>query len=537
MTGADWVVHELARPSTPGAASGKPQAWDRINWKRAERNVERLQARIVKATQEGRGGKVKALQHLLTRSFSGKALAVRRVTTNRGKGTPGVDGEIWRTPDQKSTAVHELRRRSYRPQPLRCVYIPKSGNKKMRPLSIPVMKDRAMQALYLQALNPIAETTGDKNSYGFRPRRSTADAIEKCFSLLARKRSAQWILEGDIAACFDEISHEFLLRQIPMEKRVLRAWLKAGFMDKSLLHPTEAGTPQGGIASPVLANMALDGLQRALGERFPKGSNNGTAHRVHLVRYADDFIVTGDSKEILETVVKPLVEEFLRKRGLRLSEEKTVITHVEEGFDFLGQTVRKYGGKLLIKPSKKSVHAFLQKVREIIKKYRTVAAGDLVRMLNPVIRGWAQYHRHVVSSASFAFVDHEIWKALWRWALRRHPNKNKHWIKAKYWPAQGSQRWVFAGQFKKADGTKVELRLLRASSIGVRRHARIREDANPFNPSWKGYFATRGHGLRRTNPTRQTARLTGHTATGEYCSQPQARPLGAKPRPESHPGR
>src|SRR5690348_12280224 len=297
-----------------GAASHQEVDWHTINWYKVNQEVRRLQARIVKATQEGKWGKVKALQRLLTHSFSGKVLAVRRVTENQGKNTPGVDRVTWNTPHKKMNAVYSLRQRDYCPQPLRRIYIPKK-NGKMRPLSIPCMRCRAMQALYLLALSPVAEVAGDRNSYGFRPERSTADAIAQCFIALAPKRSAQWVLEGDIRACFDHISHDWLVAHIPMEKPMLRKWLKAGFMEKDTLHPTDEGTPQGGIASPVIANMTLDGLEKLLKDRFPKPKNGYNA-KVNFVRFADDFIVTGDSKEILEKEVKPLVEEFLRERGL-----------------------------------------------------------------------------------------------------------------------------------------------------------------------------------------------------------------------------
>jgi RNA-directed DNA polymerase len=285
----------------------------------------------VKATQEGRWGKVKALQRLLTHSFSGKALAVKRVTENQGKRTPGVDGKTWSTPQEKARAIQMLRQRSYHPQPLRRIYIPKRNGSK-RPLSIPCMSCRAMQALYLLALDPIAETRADPNSYGFRKERSPADAMEQCFTILSKARSPQWILEGDIKACFDRISHGWLLGHIPMDKRILRKWLKAGFIEKQVLHPTEEGTPQGGICSPVIANLALDGLERALLERYPKPKSGYNA-KVNLVRFADDFIVTGISRELLEQEVKPLVEQFMRERGLGLSQEKTVITHINDGFD------------------------------------------------------------------------------------------------------------------------------------------------------------------------------------------------------------
>src|ERR1700723_666160 len=232
------------------AASGPASQWEQIDWSQCEQAVRRLQARIVKATREGRHGKVKALQWLLTHSLTAKALAVKRVTENQGKNTPGVDGKIWRTPAAKSKAIKSLQRRGYRPQPLKRVYIPKA-NGKLRPLGIPTMKDRAMQALYLLALLPVAETSADPHSYGFRPKRSTADAIEQCFSVLARKVSPQWVLEGDIRGCFDNISHALMLDHIPTDKEVLRKWLKAGYMENGTLFPTEAGTPQGGIISPL----------------------------------------------------------------------------------------------------------------------------------------------------------------------------------------------------------------------------------------------------------------------------------------------
>jgi RNA-directed DNA polymerase len=222
--------------------------WPAINWQSVHRNVRRLQARIVKAEQEGKPGKVQALQRLLTHSFSGKALAVRRVTENQGKRTPGVDQELWDTPQKKTTAINSLQQRGYHPRPLRRVYIPKS-NGKMRPLGIPTMKDRAMQALYLLALAPLAEVRADPNSYGFRPERSTADAIDECFMVLSKRNSPQWVLEGDIKACFDRISHEWLVAHIPMDKVMLRKWLKAGYMEQGVRYATDAGTPHGGISA------------------------------------------------------------------------------------------------------------------------------------------------------------------------------------------------------------------------------------------------------------------------------------------------
>jgi len=457
--------------------------WHQINWTRCQGNVRRLQARIVKATKEGRWGKVKALQRLLTHSFSGKATAVKRVTENQGSGTPGVDEITWSTPKSKSQAMMSLRQKGYKPQPLKRVYIPKANGKK-RPLGIPTMKDRAMQALYLLALDPVAETMADKSSYGFRKERSCADAIAGCFDALRKRISPQWILEGDIKGCFDNISHEWMINNIPTDKSILRKWLKAGFIENKSLFPTEAGTPQGGIISPVLANMTLDGLEALLTARFKRtGKKNRFNPMVHLVRYADDFIITGSTKELLENEVKPLVEEFLASRGLALSQEKTRITHIEEGFDFLGQNVRKYNGKLLIMPSKKSVLKHLGDIRETIKGYKTIKQDVLIVKLNPIIRGWANYHQHIVAKETFGKVDHEIWKCLWQWAKRRHPNKGKRWIVEKYWHRNGSRGWVF--------GQKDGRTLLRAADTPIRRHVKIQKDANPYDPAWEEYFECR----------------------------------------------
>lgn len=477
-----------------GAVSHNEVDWNAINWQKAHTLVRRLQARIVKATQAGRWGKVHALQRLLTHSFSAKLMAVKRVTENQGKRTPGVDGVIWETPEKKAKAMMTLRKRGYRPLPLRRIYIAKSSGTGQRPLSIPCMKDRAMQALYLLALDPIAETLADLNSYGFRLERSTADAIEQCFIVLAQKRSVQWILEGDIRSCFDSLSQEWLMANIPMDKAMLRQWLQAGFMDKHILYPTETGVPQGGVASPVLMNLALNGLERYLKEVLPN-RRGSVQTKVHTIRFADDFVVKGYSRMFLEQEVRPLVEQFLSERGLVLSLEKTWLTHIEDGFDFLGTHVRKYNGKLLCTPSKKNVHAFLEKVRKLVKLHRQATAGHLILQLNPVIRGWAQYHQHGVSKQTFTKVDHHIFKVLWQWARRRHPKKSHPWIKEKYFRFEDGSNWVFCGQVLQAKGKLQDVRLLRATSMPIRRHTKIRGNANPYDPEWEPYFEARW-GLR-----------------------------------------
>jgi RNA-directed DNA polymerase len=462
--------------------------WDGINWAKVHRHVRGLQTRMVKASQAGRHNKVKALQWLLTHSFSGKALAVKRVTENKGKNTAGVDKVTWKTPAAKTNAIGSMKRRGYSPLPLRRVFILKK-NGKQRPLGIPCMIDRAQQALYLLALEPIAETTADPNSYGFRPERSTADAGEQCFNCLAKKNSAKWVLEADIKSCFDQISHDWMVANIPTDKAILKKWLKAGFIYQNELFPTDAGTPQGGIISPVAANMTLDGLEAMLGEKFPRAKSSGL--KMNMVRYADDFIITGNSKEWLEQEVKPAVVEFLAERGLVLSPEKTKTTHIREGFDFLGWNIRQYDGKLLMKPSKANVKAHLDKIREVIKANKMAKQASLIRLLNPILRGWANYHSHVVAKETFARVDTDVWSMLWRWAVRRHPNKGARWVKEKYFKTRGARNWVFAVTEKQEDGTQRELTLLQESDTPIQRHIKIRANANPHDPKWEHYFESR----------------------------------------------
>jgi RNA-directed DNA polymerase len=470
------------------ACASSGVTWNGIDWVKVQRQVRRLQARIVKATQAGKHNKAKALQWLLTHSFSGKALAVKRVTANKGKNTPGVDKIIWKTPVAKTNAIASLKRRGYSALPLRRVLIPKKNGKK-RPLGIPVMKCRAMQALHLLALEPIAETTADLNSYAFRPERSTADAKEQCFIILARKISAVWVLEADIQGCYDNISHDWTIANIPTDKAILQKWLKAGYVYQNERFPTDAGTPQGGIISPMIANMTLDGLEAMLAEKFPKARRTGL--KMNMVRYADDFIITGHSKEWLEQEVKPAVVEFLAERGLVLSPEKTKITHIEEGFDFLGWNVRKYSGKLLIKPSKANIKAHLDKIREVIKGNKTTKQANLIRQLNPILRGWANYHCHAVAKKTFARVDDHVRSTLWRWAVRRHPDKGSHWVKEKYFKTRGTRNWVFAATEEKEDGTRREITLRRESDTPIQRHVKIKADANPHDPKWEPYFESR----------------------------------------------
>jgi RNA-directed DNA polymerase len=366
-------------------AGASVDTWPK-RWKEISHEVRRLQMRIAKAVKESRWGKVKVLQYLLTRSLAAKLLAVRRVTSNKGRKTPGVDGIIWKDAAAKIDAVLHLKRRGYHPQPLRRIYIP-------------TMYDRAMQALYALALAPIAETLADRNSYGFREGRSCADAIAAVFNALSKPNSATWVLEGDIDGCYDNISKQWLVDTIPMDREILRKWLEAGYVENGHLYPTHKGTPQGGIISPILANRTLDGMEHAVLQGIPRRS------RVNFIRYADDFVVTGKSKRLLETIVKPAIEEFLEKRGLRLSPEKTKITYIKDGFGFLGQDIRKFGRKLIITPSKEGFVTLIRTIGSLIRRHTSAPMDVLITKLNQLLRGWANYHRHVVSSVACSTAD------------------------------------------------------------------------------------------------------------------------------------
>jgi len=461
-------------------ASAVWQSWHQIHWSDAHQSVARLQTRIAKAVKAGEWRKVRSLQRLLTQSTSAKALAVKRVTENRGRKTPGVDGKTWSTPEEKWEAVEGLGNKRYRPLPLRRIYIPKANGDK-RPLGIPTMRDRAMQALYLLALDPVAETTGDTHSYGFRRERSTADAIEQVRNVLGREASPQWVLEGDIKGCFDNISHDWLVANVCMDKSILKKWLKAGFVETGQLFPTNAGTPQGGIISPVLANIALDGLQHELEGLF-RTVRQAREAKVHLVRYADDFVITGSSRELLEERIKPLVVQFLAVRGLVLSDKKTTITHVTEGFDFLGWNVRRFKKMLLTQPSKKNAKAFIAKIRKSLALMRTAKQVDVIDKLTPIIRGWANYHRSQMATQTFSRCDHLIWEMLWRWAVRRHPNKGKRWVKQRYFKSSKGRDWRFADR---------ERVLPILGEFRKRAHIKVQADANPYEPAFDEYFSKR----------------------------------------------
>lgn len=473
--------------------------WNRINWQQVQDTVTRLQARIVKAQQEGKYGKVKSLTRIMTHSFAAKALAVRKVTSNKGSHTPGVDGIVWDNNERKAQAILELQQDGYRAKPLRRKYIPKAGSNKMRPLGIPTMKDRAMQAVYASALEPIEETTGDLNSYGFRPYRSCQDAIDHIGTILRKTDRPQWVLEGDIKGCFDNISHDWMLKHIPMETPILKKWLKCGYFENDKKFFSEAGTPQGGIISPILANMVLDGLQNLLYSKYKNryhSSKDGKFHwttpsppnrQVNFIRYADDFIVTCNSKQVLEEEVKPMIKSFLQERGLELSEEKTVITDIRDGFDFLGFNLRLYKDILLVEPSGKRVKRMRDRIGEIISSRQGASAEKLIEDLNPVIRGWCNYYRFVNSANTFNVLRRWIWDRLWDWAKRRHRDKSKRWIKDRYFTKLNGQNWRFFA--KKENGSM--LYLTYPNDVKILRHRQIKTDMNPYDSHDRPYYEER----------------------------------------------
>lgn len=465
----------------------QPLKWQNINWTAVEGQVRRLQERIFRAAQNGEHAKVKNLQKLLVRSTAAKMLATRQVTQqNQGKHTPGVDGVVVDTPEARVQLLQDgLSLKGYRPKPVRRVYIPKA-NGKTRPLGIPTVKDRVMQAIVKFALEPEWESRFEANSYGFRPGRSTMDAITAIHTTMNKRGCSEWVLDADISGCFDNISHDALLNRLPVFTNVIRRWLKAGIVELGRKSESLAGTPQGGIISPLLANIALDGLERLFGAENTQGKpvspalRKGLNRGLSVIRYADDFVVTAPSKEVLEEYVIPRITEFLKQRGLELSEAKTRVVQIDEGFDFLGFTVRRFKGTLLTKPAKDKVLRHLRSIKTYLKTHEQTPAVQVISDLNPVIRGWANYYRHCAAKETFDKADHQMWQMLWTWAKRRHPNKPAKWVKQRYFRNDGL--WTFHEE---------NAQLLRRSATPVTRFTKVEGRTSPFDPSARSYWQSR----------------------------------------------
>ncbi|MFB2880713.1 group II intron reverse transcriptase/maturase [Floridanema aerugineum] len=453
--------------------------WSQINWRQTRKVVRNLRQRIFRAKQLGLFRKLRSLQKLMLRSYANLLLAVRQITqTNNGKKTAGIDKEVINTPAQRVEFVCNWK--GTKPSPTRRVMIPKPNGKK-RPLGIPTIRDRVMQTVVKNALLPEWEAVFEDNSYGFRPGRSCHDAISQSFIRLHKGRDT-WVLEADIKGFFDNIAHESILNSISNfpQRELIRGWLKAGFTFQGKLNPTGQGTPQGGVISPLLANIGLHGLETYIKSTNPK---------LGVVRYADDFIVTARDKGSLEKA-QIQIQQWMKSRGLELSTQKTMITSMSDGFDFLGFNLRHYGGKLLIKPSKKKVLAFCKQIGEEIKGLKAKKQETVIIKLNPILRGFANYYKGVVSKQTFSYITYRVWQYLVKWGKRRHPQKSTKWVKNRYFHTFKGRQWIFAC-ISKHRGKESLISLYSITDMPIKRHVKVKGSASPDDPSQKEYWEKR----------------------------------------------
>ena len=504
--GGQWVVPAVAGVKSQariangpeGQPRDEPVQWDKINWREQEGQVRRLRQRIFKASQEQDWAKVRNLQKLMLRSRANTLVSVRQVTQrNTGRRTAGIDGEVALTSGaraQVAVRVHQSIA-SWNPRAVRRVYIPKASNRaKLRPLGIPVLMDRCHQQRVRHALEPEWEARFEPRSYGFRPGRGCHDAIaviyNACKGLMARR---VWALDADLAAAFDRIDHDHLLASLGSfpARDMIRGWLKAGVFEAGKgFAPTGEGTPQGGVISPCLLNVALHGLEEAAGVRYrTRGPRAGDTERGSpvAVRYADDVVVLCHSQEQAGHV-KARLAEWLAPRGLAFNEDKTRIVHLSEGFDFLGFNVRRYPNrKLLIKPSQAAIRRVRERLASELRTLRGANAMAVIARLNPIVRGWAAYYRGVVSSRLFGSLDHYLWHITYKWATWRHTNKPKHWITSRYFGKFNKFRndhWVFGDRDTGAY-------LVRFSWTAIERHVPVKGAASPDDPALASYWAER----------------------------------------------
>ena len=472
-------------------------SWNAINWQVVTKRVNNLRGRIYRASVAGNTKLASNLQKLMIKSTANKLSAIRRVTQiNQGKRSPGVDQIVIKTNKERAWLYDQLTNENKpKASPIRRVYIPKV-NGKVRPLGLPTILDRCRQAVIKAALEPYWEAKFESCSYGFRPGRSAQDAIQKIFCIVRPGKNRKWILKVDIEGAFDNIDHDFLLKAVGnfSARGWIEQWLKAGVMEEGRLTPIESGTPQGGIISPLLSNIALHGMEAGLGISYYKHNRIKESSPYMLVRYADDSVVFAKSKEDC-LKAKEQLKTFLQERGLKLSEEKTRVCHIEEGFDFLGFNIRHYptrskrkGVTILTKPSKQSVKNFKKRMTLEWKKGLSCDARRMIEKVNPKIKGWANYFRGAASKKTFSQLDYWIWKKQAWYAYRKHPSKSWQWRKDKYWgKIKGrDDRWVF---MDKED--REEVFLWKLAWTPIKRHIMVKGSYSPDDPSLKQYWKER----------------------------------------------